>query len=150
VRPKQRGFVLIAMSATMLLLLGMIGMAFDVGRIYIAHNEAQVFADSAALTAAARLDGTPAGVSRAREAVAHLPMRWNLGTQPFTGVIIEFSSDGSKWDRDPKDFSQLTQVRVSAPANGVDIVFLRAVGAPKSITVPAASVAATNPVRLIQ
>jgi len=150
VRRNERGFVLIAMSATMLLLLGMIGMAFDVGRVYIAHNEAQVFADSAAMTAATRLDGTPAGLARAREAVAHLPMRWNLDTQPFTGVVIEFSSDGSKWDRDPKDTSQLTQVRVTAPANGVDIVFLRAVGAPKSITVPAASVATSNPVRLIQ
>ncbi len=134
----------------MLLLLGMIGMAFDVGRIYIAHNEAQVFADSAAMTAATRLDGTQAGIGRARDAVAHLPMRWNLGTQPFTGIIVEFSADGSKWDRDPKDASQLTQVRVTAPANGVDIVFLRSVGAPKSITVPAASIAQTNPVRLIE
>lgn len=149
-RRNERGFVLIAMSATMLLLLGMIGMAFDVGRIYIAHNEAQVFVDSAAMTAAARLDGTPTGINRARQAVAHLPMRWNLGTQPFTGVILEFSADGSKWDRDPKDASHLTQVRVTAPANGVDIVFLRAVGVPKSFMVPAASVAATNPVRLIE
>src|SRR5580658_8927587 len=96
---RQRGFVLIAMSATMLLLLAVIGMAFDMGRIYIARNEAQVFADAAAMTAAAKLDGTPSGVARARDAVAHLPMRWNLGTEPFTGVVIEFSPDGRMWDR---------------------------------------------------
>src|SRR5487761_2710909 len=44
---KRRGFVLIAMSVTMLLLLAMMGLAFDVGRIYIARNEAQVFCGAA-------------------------------------------------------------------------------------------------------
>ena len=68
------------MSATMLLLLAMVGMAFDLGRIYIARNEAQVFTDAAAMTAATKLDGTSDGLQRARQAVAHLPMRWNLGT----------------------------------------------------------------------
>ncbi len=138
------------MSATMLLLLAMVGMAFDLGRIYIARNEAQVFTDSAALTAVTKLDGTTAGLARAREAVAHLPMRWNLGTQPFTGVVIEFSADGSNWERDPKDAAGLSMARVTAPANSLDIVFLRAVGGPKAFTVPARSIAGTNPVRLTQ
>ena len=138
------------MSVTMLLLLAIVGMAFDLGRIYIARNEAQVFTDSAAMTAATKLDGTSAGLTRAREAVAKLPMRWNLGTQPCTGVVIEFSSDGSTWDRDPRDPSALTFARVTAPANSVDIIFLRAVGGPKAFLVPARSVAATNPVRLTE
>jgi hypothetical protein len=77
-------------------------------------------------------------------------MRWNLGTQPFTGVVIEFSSDGTLWERDPRDASGLSMARVTAPANAVDIVFLRAVGGPKSFTVPARSAAAANPVRLIE
>jgi uncharacterized membrane protein len=138
------------MSVTMLLLLAMVGMAFDLGRIYIARNEAQVFTDSAAMTAATKLDGTSAGLVRARDAVSKLPMRWNLGTQPFTGVTVEFSAGGSSWDADPKDPSAVTMARVTAPANGVDIVFLRAVGGPKSFTVPARSIAATNPVRLTE
>jgi Flp pilus assembly protein TadG len=143
------------MSVTMLLLLAVIGLCFDFGRIYIVRNEAQVFADSAAMTAASKLDGTSAGLGRARDAVAHLPMRWNLGTEPFTGVVIEFSTDpavsaGTVWERDPKDASALSLARVTAPANGVDIVFLRAVGGPKSFTVPARSVAAVNPVRLVE
>jgi len=143
------------MSVTMLLLLAVIGLCFDFGRIYIIRNEAQMFADSAAMTAASKLDGTPAGVDRARDAVAHLPMRWNLGTQPFTDVVIEFASEGdgatgTTWQLDPKDASALTLIRATAPANGVDIVFLRAVGGPKSFMVPARSVAAVNPVRLVQ
>ena len=64
-KAKQRGFVLIAMSVTMLLLLAVIGLAFDLGRVYIARNEAQVFTDAAAMTAASKMDGTAAGIARA-------------------------------------------------------------------------------------
>lgn len=138
------------MSVTLLLLLAMVGIAFDLGRIYITQNEAQVFTDAAALTAASKVDGTGAGLERAREAATHLPMRWNLGTEPFTGVIVEFSSDGTNWEREPRDASQVALARVTAPNNGVDIVFLRAVGGPKSLTVGARSVATVRPVRLTQ
>ena len=146
--PRERGFVLIAMSVAMLLMLACIGLAFDLGRIYIARNEAQVFTDAAALTAASKLDGTAAGIERARYAVGRVPMRWNLGTKEFTGVIVEFSQDGVKWEKDPTEAP--TMARVTAPANGVEILFLRAVGGPAVFTVPAHSVAASNPVRLTE
>lgn len=148
--PADRGFVLIAMSVALMLLVAMMGLAFDVGRIYIARNEAQVFTDAAAMTAAAKLDGTPAGIVRARQAVSKLPIRWNLGTTPFTGEVVEFSSGDGHWDADPKETQGLTAARVTAPSNNVDIVFLRAVGGPASFTVPARSVAASGPVRLIE
>ena len=138
------------MSVSMFLLLAVMGMAFDLGRVYIARNEAQVFTDAAAMTAANQLDGTAAGIGRAKAAVAQLPMRWNLGTQEFTGIIVEFGPDGTKWETDPKSASGVTYVRVSAPANNLEITFLRAVGGPTSFTVPARSVAASNPVRLTE
>jgi uncharacterized membrane protein len=147
---KERGFVLIAMSVTMLLLLAVMGLAFDVGRIYVARNEAQVFTDAAAMAAASKLDGTKAGIGLAREVVAHVPMRWNLGTQEFRGVVVEFSADGSKWDSDPRDAASMTMARVTAPDNTVEITFLRAVGGPNSFTVPAHAAAAANPVRLTE
>jgi len=137
------------MSVTLLLLLAMVGLAFDLGRVYIARNEAQVFTDAAALAAAAKLDGTSTGIEKAREAVGRLPMRWNFGTKEFTGVVIEFSGDGSKWEKNPKD-AAAAMVRVTAPSNEVEITFLRAVGGPAVFTVPAHAVAATNPVRLTQ
>lgn len=152
-RARERGFVLIAMSVTMLVLLAVMGLAFDLGRVYIARNEAQIYTDAAALTAAKMIDGTSAGFTRAREAAAKLPMRWNLGTKEFTGVIFEFghTNDGDAvWEREPKDPSQVTMARVTVPDNSVEITFLRAVGGPNSFTVPASSVAATNPVRLTQ
>src|ERR1700692_3155140 len=136
-KSQRRGFVLIAMSITMLLLLAVMGLAFDVGRIYIARNEAQVFTDAAAMAAASKLDGTKEGLARARDAVAHVPMRWNLGTQEFRGVIVEFSADGSKWETEPRDPPSVTAVRVTAPDNSVEITFLRAVGGPNNFVVPA-------------
>jgi uncharacterized membrane protein len=138
------------MSITMLLLLAVIGLAFDLGRVYIARNEAQVFTDAAAMAAAAKIDGTEAGLDRARQAVARVPMRWSLGTREFEGVIVDFSSDGVKWEKSPKDVSTVAEARVTAPSNQVEIIFLRAVGGPNVFTVPAHSVAATNPVRLVE
>lgn len=138
------------MSITMLLLLAVMGLAFDLGRVYIARNEAQVFTDAAAMAAAAKLNGSPAGILKAREAVSRLPGRWNLGTREFAGIVVEFSPDGVKWVRDPEDAAAITMARVTAPADSVEITFLRAVGGPSSFTVPAHSVAATNPVRLAE
>ena len=146
----RRGFVLIAMSVTMLLLLAVMGLAFDVGRIYITRNEAQVFTDAAAMTAAQKLDGTKAGLERAKDAVAHIPMRWNLGTQEFRGVIVEFSADGRKWETEPTDAANVKTVRVTAPDNSVEITFLRAVGGPNNFVVPAHAAAMANPVRLTE
>jgi len=149
-KPADRGFVLIAMSISMLLLLAVLGLAFDFGRIYIARNEAQVFTDAASMAAALKIDGTAAGLARARDAVAAVPMRWNLGTKEFTGVVLEFSKDGAAWERDPADAGPITMARVTAPQNSVEITFLRAVGGPNNFTVPARAVAAANPVRLIE
>jgi uncharacterized membrane protein len=149
-RIRERGFVLIAMSVSMFLLLAVIGLAFDLGRVYIARNEAQMFADAAAMTAAARLDGTPAGLTTAREDVARLPMRWNLGTEEFRGVAIEFSADGSHWEKDPNDTAAIRFARVTAPDNNLEITFLRAVGGPQTQNVAAYAVAAVNPVRLVE
>ncbi|MEQ1885875.1 MAG: Tad domain-containing protein [Bryobacteraceae bacterium] len=149
-RGKENGFVLIAMSVCIFFLLAVIGLVFDLGRIYITRNEAQVFTDAACMAAANQLDGTAAGVHRARASVASLPNRWNLGSQAFQGVITEFSIDGQHWESEPKDSSFLRFARVTAPENNVEILFLRAVGGPVNFTVPAYAVATTKPVRLTE
>jgi uncharacterized membrane protein len=149
-RKSERGFILIVMSACMFLLLAVIGMAFDVGRVYIARNEAQVFVDAAAMAGAQQIDGTAAGLERARAAVKRLPNRWNLGANSFEGVQVEFAPDAEHWSTQPNDVGGVHFVRVIAPDNHLDILFLRAVGGPATFTVPAQAVAATNPVRLTE
>ncbi len=147
---RQKGFILIAMSVCMFLLLAVVGMAFDLGRVYIARNEAQVFTDAASMAAAKQLDGTAAGVDRAKAAVAAMPNRWNLGTESFSGVVIEFSVDGQVWDQQPKNVAALRFARVTAPDNHMEIMFLRAVGGPAEFTVPARAAASIKPVRLTE
>ena len=149
----QKGFVLIAMCACMFLLLAAVGLAFDLGRIYIVRNEAQVFVDAGAMAAAAQLDGTAAGINRARAAVEHLPGRWNMAAEAFRGVTVEFSNDGEHWLKPGKKTETQEAAffaRVTAPSNSVEVTFLRAVGGPDQFTVPAHAMAASHPVRLVE
>lgn len=137
----------------MLLMLGMIGLAFDFGRIYITRNEAQVFTDAAAMAAAKEIDGTAAGLARAKSAVEALPNRWNLGTQEFGEVLVEFSAESgnaARWQAVPRSAAGIRFARVTVPSNELEVTFLRAVGSPASITIPAHSVATTEPVRLVE
>jgi uncharacterized membrane protein len=136
------------MSACLFVLLAVIGLAFDLGRVYITRNEAQVFVDAASMAAAQQLDGTEAGIKRAKAAVDALPGRWNLGTSKFEGVVVEFSADNEHWSGEPEEPGPLRFVRVTAPGNQVEIFFLRAVGGPENLSVPARAIAAANPVRL--
>ena len=156
-----RGFVLIAMCACMFILLAAMGLAFDLGRIYIVRNEAQFFVDAGAMAAAAQMDGTVLGLERARVAVERLPGHWNMAAEPFRDVVVEFSADGQHWvrtgdaSRPIQEVDALHLARVTAPENHLEITFLRAVGGPQQFTVPAYAIAAGKsavgePVRLVE
>src|ERR1700720_3445635 len=94
-RAGQRGFTMVASAMCAVMIFGMAGLAIDLGRMYITKNEAQSYADSAALYAAQQLDGTSAGITAANNAVANNPNTWNFGTTAFSGTITEYSPDGS-------------------------------------------------------
>jgi len=49
----------------MTLLLGVAGLAIDIGRMYVIRAELQSFTDAAALSAAVELNGTDSGVALA-------------------------------------------------------------------------------------
>jgi uncharacterized membrane protein len=160
----------------MFLMLAALGLAFDIGRIYISRNEGQVFVDAAAMAASAQLDGTYSGLVRARSAVDHLATRWtqagdwNLAAGSLQNAVVEFSADGRSWDASPvvsqgvspgvnlqagnsdQDAAAFHFARVTAADNHVDITFLQAVGGPPSFTVPvrAAATNANGPVRLVE
>ena len=61
-RQRQRGAMLIAFSILLILVLGFIGLALDVGQVIGRKTELQNLADNAALAAAAELVGTPEGL----------------------------------------------------------------------------------------
>ena len=53
-------------------IIGIVALVFDMGRIQIAHGDLQRFADSVALAAAAELDGQDDSITRASNAAANL------------------------------------------------------------------------------
>ena len=66
-RKRQRGVSLLFTTIVLSVMMGMLGITTDLGRVYIAKNELQAFVDSSATAAAFELDGTAAGLDRARD-----------------------------------------------------------------------------------
>jgi Flp pilus assembly protein TadG len=137
---KERGYVLIALSLGLVFILGMAGLAVDIGRMYVTKSEAQSFADSAAFSAALQLDGTAAGITRATTAVANNPKQWQFQTSAFTNVQTAFgTSSTGPWVTNPNPatnyyFAQV-QTSVSLP-----MYLIGALGASSS-TIAAGAVA---------
>ena len=65
------------------MLFGACGMVVDLGRLYVVRNELQVFADSAALAAATRLNGESGGITRAKNEITAMreANKWHMGTE---------------------------------------------------------------------
>ncbi len=140
----------------MTLLLGLAGLGIDIGRMYVIRAELQSFTDAAALTAALELNGTGAGLERARTGAGRLAegphaMRWDMGTEAITNISTSFSSDNQTWLEQPKPGVDYRYVRVIA-SEPAPVIFLRIFQALSSTTVAAASVAAKTgeTARLIQ
>jgi Flp pilus assembly protein TadG len=141
----ERGFVLVACMVCAVVLFGMAGLAIDLGRMYITKNEAQSFADSAALYAAQQLDGTTVGITSANNAVANNPNAWNFGTTAFTGTITEYSPDGStNWQTSDRvtaaAAANIRYVRVTPVVSNVALFFLPVTGTGTSATVKAQAI----------
>jgi len=83
--------MLVATSLSLFFLLGVAGLAIDAGRMYITKSEAQAFADSAALSAASKLDGTSTGITNATAAATANIDKWRFDTSKFSNIGVSFS-----------------------------------------------------------
>jgi hypothetical protein len=79
----------------LIFLLGVAGLAVDVGRMYITKNEAQAYVDSASVNAALKLDGTSAGITRATNSTSSDTGKWRFDTSPFSSVITSFATSST-------------------------------------------------------
>ena len=132
----------------------MLGLALDLGRVYIARNETQSFTDSAALAAALALSDV--NFTAAKDAVAgNTKNRWNIGTTDFeaSSVTTEFARalpanahrpDPDSWSITPPTPAGYTFVRVTASAR-VQLYILPAIGTSHAQLVRASSVAGQIP-----
>jgi Flp pilus assembly protein TadG len=91
----RRGYIMIAFTLSLLMLLGVCGLAIDIGRLYLAKSEAQNFADIAALNAIASLAAAPTSFAAASAAAAQTNQKWHFGTTPFTDVVTTFGTSAA-------------------------------------------------------
>ena len=133
-----RGYVILATSVSIFVLLGMIGLAVDLGRLYIFKSEAQAFADSASIAAAIKLNGKSSGITAAEAAVHNSLNRFNFNTQimPASVTTVEFAKATiGPWELPPiNNASGYGFVRVTVRPQ-LNLSFLQAVNAPSTATV---------------
>jgi Flp pilus assembly protein TadG len=136
---KRRGSIMLTTAISLFVLMGMLGLSIDLGRVYIAKNEAQAFADLAAISAARYLNGKQAGIDSAKADVTTSTNSnlWNFSTVKFgsnaqtsPAPTVEFSTaaTGAAWSTAPAGNLTLVKfVRVTATPS-VNLAFLPAVG----------------------
>ncbi len=143
---RQRGFVLVTMALTTAAVLGVVGLAVDIGRMFIAKNEIQVYCDSAAITAAVALDGTSNGISLAKNAVSASPNNWNFGTSSVSKPTMTFAmSSSGPWVASPNPPTGYSYARVTASVS-VPLYFLALVTGQFTSTVTATAAAGQLPI----
>lgn len=80
------------MAITAIAVIGAMGLAIDLGHIFIVKNETQAYVDAAALAAALQLDGTTAGITRANSAATNLSAHWNFDSATLSSPTVEFAA----------------------------------------------------------
>lgn len=138
---RQEGIALMTTAALAVGMVGLLGLAADIGRMYIVKNEMQAYADAAAVTAVVELDGTSAGITRARNTLTASTNRWNMGTTAFGGTEMDFATQaGGPWQSNPSPASDYAFARVRATAS-LPLYFLPAVATARSSVINSTAVA---------
>jgi Flp pilus assembly protein TadG len=89
---RQDGFALVMTAICIIVLIGMMGLAVDLGRAFIVKNEAQAFTDAAALAAAIQLNGSSKGIANAKLVVSSLASsnKWQFSKNTFSSVLLVY------------------------------------------------------------
>src|SRR5690349_19131522 len=124
----QRGVVLVMTAVLTIVLFALLGMAVDLGRMFIIKHEAQVFTDADALAGAVKLDGTQAGIIASNNAVDPGTNKWNMGTQGFS--VVGAASYTTKFSN---SVSGPWVAAGSVPVNATGYVYVKVTAA---LTVP--------------
>lgn len=144
-RLSERGSTLLLVVVTLPALVGMLGLAADLGRIYIVKNELQAFVDAAALAASFELDGTTQGMANAQTIAASGPVgatanKWDFSTKTVTNVQSSFAQTlTGTYLTSPSPASGYRFVRVTASAQ-VQLYFLTILPGVTAPTVAATAV----------
>jgi Flp pilus assembly protein TadG len=156
-RGQEKGAILYIVGASLFVLLGFLGLAFDLGHMYNNKSQLQNMADAAALSGATALNGTAAGIDlatlRARDSNSRLANKTEFNNAGVTlaeaNVSFSTTLNGNYESRsvartNPTD---VKFVRVVVPPQTTEIFFAKVIpGIPNSSTFGAEAVAGQTPV----
>lgn len=97
-RRNQGGFSLMLIAAGGSVMIGMLGLAFDLGRMFIVKNELQTFVDASAVAACRLMDGSQAGVQGAHNIAtagplgSSTPNGWNFDVNAISNVTDTYAT----------------------------------------------------------
>ena len=118
---REDGSILISVTIGLTAIFALIGLAVDVGRLYVVKTELQRFADSAAAAAAYELNGTASGVASATSLVQNGfgssagRNGWDFGTKIVTNTQATFAAVlAGPYSSSPGDASNVKFVQVIA------------------------------------
>lgn len=90
---RERGAVAVMVATSLVVLIGMLALAIDLGQLFIARTKLQTAADACALSAVAQLDGTNRGQDRGRAAgISVSRSNMTTGWQDVVTVAVSFTS----------------------------------------------------------
>lgn len=152
----ERGFSLILLSLSLFVMLSMLGLAVDLGRMFVYKNELQRFADASALAAVAQLDASQTGVQGANTTAiagpsgATNPNKYNFDSTTVSTVATSYATSFSgTYDNYATASSPATNsyrfIKVAASAN-VPLNFLPVLpGISNAYTITASATAGQAP-----
>ncbi len=144
---KNQDGSIIAMSTIMIpLLIGVVGLSLDVGRVYYLQHDLQELADAAALAGAKELDGLNGAISRATDKANNLlnndPTWSNVALAGAQIASVTFYSDISTGgDTLTADDTKAAYVKVTTVTRGMASTFIQAVGTGGTINTSSSAMA---------
>lgn len=127
-------------------LFALVGLATDVVRLYVSHDELQAFLDEAALAASFELDGTSQGLTRAQTVAltgpGSTPNRWYFDTSTVSGVTVQFAAaPGGPFNAAPASplGQRFVRVQVTVSLNLYFLPLVPGMGTSQNITASAAA-----------
>lgn len=141
--------MLITMAVSSIALMGVLGLSVDLGRMFIAKNETQVFCDAAALGAALTLDGTTTGIARAQGVLTNSTNTWNLNSSSVSAPTIAFgTTSAGPWVASPNPATGYMYARVIASAP-VKLYFMPVIVNQTSQPVSSSAIAGQVPITTV-
>jgi hypothetical protein len=133
----EKGQIVIMFTIMVPVIMGVIGLSLEVGRVYLLHSQLQDLADAAALAGAKKLDGTAGAMDRAKDAAQAVdnPHWWSqIGISPRLAddgffFYSKLRTPPNHPDVEATSDTDAYYIKVRTNLGGVSPAFLIAVGA---------------------